>query len=84
MSHRLQILVDEDELAAIRAAAKRRHLNVSEYVRQTLREARDEEPARPVSKKLMVVREAAQYAYPTGSLEQLEAEIARGYLSEDL
>lgn len=79
MSHRLQILVEEDEFAAIRAAAKRRHLTVSEYVRQTLREARDEEPTRPVSKKLLVVREAAQHAYPTGSPEQIEAEITRGY-----
>lgn len=79
MSHRLQVLLDPDEIAAIRAAARRRRLTVSEYVRATLREARQEEPASGVSEKLMLVREAAAHAYPTADPEEMEAEIARGY-----
>jgi hypothetical protein len=39
-----QVLLDEDEIAEIHAAARRRHPTVSEYVRTTLREARLGEP----------------------------------------
>lgn len=83
MSHRLQILLDPDEVTAIRAAARRRRLTVSEYVRQTLREARAAEPSSGAAKKLLVVREAAGHAYPTADPESMEAEIQRGYLGSD-
>ena len=80
MSHRLQVLLDPDELAAIRAAARRRRQTVSEYVRQTLREARLDEPSSGQAAKLLAVREAAAHAYPTADPEAMEAEIVRGYL----
>ena len=80
MSHRLQILLEPDEVAAIRAAARRRRRTVSEYVRQTLREARRDEPSAESAHKLLVVREAAAHAYPTADPETMEAEIVRGYL----
>lgn len=80
MSHRLQVLLEPDELAAIRAAARRRRQTVSEYVRQTLREARLDEPSAGAGEKLLVVREAAAHAYPTADPEAMEAEIVRGYL----
>jgi len=73
------VLLDEEELAAVRVAARRRRLTVSEYVRFTLREARAAEPAAPVEGKLMAVREAAAHAYPVADMETLNAEIARGY-----
>ena len=82
MSHRLQVLLDLDELAAIRAVARRRRQTVSEYVRQTLREARLAEPSSGPAAKLLVVREAAAHAYPTADPEAMEAEIVRGYLEE--
>ena len=82
MSHRLQVLLGPDELAAIRAAARRRRQTVSEYVRQTLREARLDEPSSGAAAKLLVVREAAAHAYPTADPEAMEAEIVRGYLEE--
>jgi len=82
MSHRLQILLEPDEIAAVRAAARRRRLTVSEYVRQTLREARLGEPSTGTAQKLLVIREAAAHAYPTADPEAMEAEIARGYLEE--
>ena len=84
MSHRLQILLDPDEITAIRAAARRRRLTLSEYVRQTLREARVEEPSSGAAQKLLVVREAAAHAYPTADPEVMEAEIQRGYLGGDV
>jgi hypothetical protein len=82
MSHRLQVLLDEEEFAALRAAAERRRTTVSEYVRQTLREARSGEPSATIAEKLWVVREASAHAYPTGDPEAIEAEIAAGYLAD--
>jgi Arc/MetJ family transcription regulator len=40
---RLQVVMSEEEYAEIRAAAERRRLNVSEWVRAALRDARDQE-----------------------------------------
>lgn len=82
MSYRLQVLLEEDEFAEIRAAARRRGLTVSAYVRQALREARTAEPSTSAERKLLVVREAAGFSYPTGDPEDMEAEIARGYAAK--
>ena len=82
MSHRLQVLLDPDEVAAVRAAARRRRLTVSEYVRQTLREARAGEPSSGAAQKLLVVREAAAHTYPTADPEVMEAAIQRGYVGD--
>ncbi len=82
MSHRLQVLLDEDELAEIRAAARRRRLTVSEYVRQSLRDARTSEPGSSLERKLLVVREAASFGYPTADPEEMGAEIALGYAAD--
>jgi Arc/MetJ-type ribon-helix-helix transcriptional regulator len=81
MSHRLQVLLDENEIAAVRAAARRRRLTLSEYVRQALRDAR-EEPGAGTARKLTVVREASEHAYPTADPEAREREIVEGYLGE--
>jgi len=43
MSTRLQVVIDEAEMKEIQTAAERKRLNVSAWVRQTLRRARDEE-----------------------------------------
>ncbi|MBT8335017.1 MAG: antitoxin [Gemmatimonadetes bacterium] len=83
MSHRLQVLLDEEEFEAIRAAARRRRTTVSEYVRQTLREARSREPTVAPERKLSVIREAAAHAYPSADIEQMDAEIQSGYLGDE-
>ena len=82
MTHRLQVLLEDDEIAAVRAAARRRRLTISEYVRQTLREARDAEPGGSPERKLAVVQEAAAHAYPTADPEVMEEQITRGYLED--
>lgn len=82
MMHRLQVLLDPDEFAAIRAAARRRRQTVSEYVRVALREARAAEPGAEAAAKLLVVREAAAHAYPTADPEEMEDQIVRGYVEE--
>ncbi|HEX6314756.1 MAG TPA: hypothetical protein VFZ73_07850 [Gemmatimonadaceae bacterium] len=44
MSKRLQVLLEESELAEIRRAARLSRMTVAEWVRQALRRARREEP----------------------------------------
>lgn len=82
MSVRLQVLLNEEEMAALKAATKRQRTTVSEYVRRALREARRAEPSREVATKLKIVREAAEHAYPTADADVMEEEIARGYQDE--
>jgi hypothetical protein len=83
MSQRLQVLLDEAELEEIRQVAAQRRMTVSAWVRQTLREARSGISTVPVERKLMAVREAARHSYPTADIEQMNAEIERGYVGRD-
>lgn len=80
MSQRLQVLLDEAEFAEIRRIARRHRMTVAEWVRQSLRAARREEPAEEPRRKLAAVREAVRGAYPTAEIEVMLAEIERGYL----
>jgi hypothetical protein len=79
MSKRLQVLVDEEELEQIRQIARSQKMTVAEWVRQALRTMRRAEPSGDVKKKLEVVRAAARYDYPTGDIDQMLADIERGY-----
>jgi len=80
MSQRLQVLLDESELAEIRRAARRHKLTTAAWVRQALRAARRAEPGSDTKKKLEVVRAAARHRFPTADIDQMLAEIERGYL----
>jgi hypothetical protein len=79
MTKRLQVLLHESELAEIRRAARKRRVSVAEWVRSALRQARVTEAGRPAAEKLRAVRTATQHAFPTGPIEQMLAEIERGY-----
>ena len=79
MSIRLQVVMDEDELEAVRAAARERGVTVSEFVRETLREARRRVSAGDVDRKLEAIRAANRHAYPTADIDQMLGEIERGY-----
>ena len=80
MSHRLQVLLEEDEHRALKEAARRRGASMSEYVRAVLRESWAAEPSSTVEAKLAVVREAAGHTYPTAEPEEMEAQISSGVL----
>ncbi|MEY4856615.1 MULTISPECIES: antitoxin [Gemmatimonas] len=80
MTQRLQVLLEDDEFAEIRRVAQRERMTVAEWVRQALRAARQDAPAADPRRKLSVVREAAQGAYPVGSLPSMLTEIESGYL----
>ena len=78
MSTRLQVVVGEDELREIKAAARRRELTVSEWVRGVLREAREREPTGDKRDKLEAVRLACRHAFPTADIDEVLADIERG------
>ena len=83
MSTRLQVIMDDEELEEIRRVARRQRMTVSEWVRQALREQRRAEPVRDPERKLSVVREAAEHAYPTADIEEMLGEIESGYVEGD-
>ncbi|MCC6198248.1 MAG: antitoxin [Burkholderiales bacterium] len=79
MSKRLQVLLDDRELAEIRQSARRQQMTTAEWVRQALRAARRAEPRVAARKKLDVVRAAVRHEFPSGDIECMLEEIERGY-----
>ena len=79
MSIRLQVVMNQDELDAIRTAARERGMTVSEYVRETLREAGRKGASGDTERKLAAIRAADRHAYPTADIDQMLGEIERGY-----
>jgi len=82
MSKRLQVLFEDAELRDIQQTARRQKLTVAEWVRQTLRAARRHEPTGDRARKLQAVREATRHRFPAGPIEEMLAEIERGYLDD--
>lgn len=85
MSKRLQVVLDETELRRFRRAARRAGVTLSEWVRQTLRRAERDVSDGDVERKLAAIRRAASLSdpHPAPDIDQLNAEIEKGYL-EDL
>ncbi len=78
MTKRLQVLLDDEELAEIQAAARRGRTTVADWVRQALREARRGKPG-GIADKLEAVARAAQCHHPAPEIGQMLDEIERGY-----
>jgi hypothetical protein len=81
MSKRLQVIVDDAEYRDLQKAARRRGLTVSQWVREAIRSMRRLEPSTDAARKLSVVREAVRHTYPTADIDEMLAEIERGYSS---
>ena len=79
MSKRLQVILKDPEYREIQRAARSRRMSIAEWVRQALDLARRQEPAGGVSKKIEVIRAAAQHEYPVSDIDGVLAEIERGY-----
>lgn len=79
MSKRLQVLLDPDEWAELQEIARRHRTTVSEWVRRTLREAREREPRGDLDSKLRAIRAAARHEFPTADIERMLEEIERGH-----
>jgi hypothetical protein len=71
MSTYLQVLVEEQELADLEAAARRQEMTLSEWVRRALGIARRQEPGSPAPEKLAVIRAAVQHDFPTADIDQM-------------
>jgi hypothetical protein len=79
MSKRLQVLLDEPEWREVQRAARADRTTVAEWVRKALRAARRSSSSGNVDAKLAAIRTASLHQFPTGDIEQMNAEIARGY-----
>jgi len=75
----LQVLLDEAELREVQRAARRERLTTAEWVRRALRDARRSRPVAATGRKLQVVRLAGRHAFPAPDIDQMLAEIERGY-----
>lgn len=83
MTKRLQVLFDDAELRDIQRIAKRHGMTTAEWVRRSLRDARDAQARKDPASRLSVLRAAARHRFPTGSIEQMLSEIERGYSPGD-
>ena len=77
MTKRLQVLLDEEELTEIQGVARGQRLTVAEWVRQSLRRARHDQPG-ATDVKLRALAEAYRHSYPTGDIGALLDEIEAG------
>jgi hypothetical protein len=83
MSKRLQVVLEDGEMRAIRTIAKRRRMTVAEWVRQVLRSAWREEPTLNPRRKMEALHFSVRHTFPSGDIEQMLAEIERGYLADN-
>jgi hypothetical protein len=71
--------MSESELKGYERTARGKGMALSAWVRQTLRSARQSEPGSSPEKKLMAIRAAARHRFPAPDIDQMIAEIERGY-----
>lgn len=81
MAKRLQVILKDPEYREIQRAARSRHMSIAAWVRRALEFARRREPVGDAAKKLAVVRAAVRFEFPTADIEQMLAEVERGYLA---
>jgi hypothetical protein len=84
VTKRLQVLLDDDELATIQRLAKVRRTTTAEWVRGALRAAVEVETRPAAAVKLAALRRAAAHSYPIADIEVLLEETERGYLEPEL
>jgi hypothetical protein len=81
MTKRLQVLLDDNDFAALQQSAAARGLSVAEWVRQAIVAARRRESSADIDRKLDAIRAAVRHTGPTGPIERLTAEVERGYVA---
>jgi hypothetical protein len=80
MTKRLQVLLDDEELAEIQATARRHRQTTAAWVREALRTARSASEPADIERKLETIRVAARHQGPTADIDEMLAQIERGYL----
>jgi hypothetical protein len=82
MTKRLQVLFEDSELRQLQRLARQHRMTTAEWVRRSLRAARDAQTGADVGQKLAAVRQAAAHSFPAPDIESLLAEIERVYATE--
>lgn len=67
------------EIRGYERAARLKGMTLSEWARAALRKARDLDPVVSPDRKLAAIREAARHRFPAPDIDQMLAEIERGY-----
>lgn len=80
MAKRLQVILPDPDYREIQVMARSRRMSIAQWVRQALERARRHEPLGDVGKKLEVIRAAARNNFPTADIDDMLAEIEKGYL----
>ena len=83
MTRRLQVLLDDEELAEIQDLARRRHQTTAAWVREALRVARDTTTYPETGRKLRAIREAVAHEYPARDIVDMLHEIEHGFGGDD-
>ena len=83
MTKRLQVLFDDDELRELQRLARRHRMTTAEWVRRSLRAARDAEAGADIGQKLAAIRAGAAFGFPTADIATMLGEIERGYGAAD-
>lgn len=71
--------MEEEELEDLKAHARERGVTVSEYVRQTLREAGRHRARGGVDRKIASIRAALKHSFPAPDIDEMLEEIESGY-----
>ena len=79
MIRRVHVQLDDAELRQIQRLAKGRRMTTAAWVRASLRASVEAETRAGLPAKLEAIRRAATFEFPTGEINQLLAEIERGY-----
>ena len=82
MTKRLQVIFEDEELREFQRLAKRRRMTTAEWVRQSLRSARDADAGHDIGSKLAAIRAASAHAFPAGDIGHMLGEIERGYVPD--
>lgn len=75
----MQVLLDAEEWEQLQQIARRHHTTVSDWVRRTLRHAREREPGADLDTKVRAIRTAVHHEFPTADIEQMLEEIDRAH-----
>ncbi len=73
------MLLPDEEMIEIQRLAGQARLTVGEWVRRTLREAREQKPLHDPESKLRAIRRGSEFSFPTGDIDAMLSEIERGY-----
>ena len=79
MSKRLQVVMSEPEHRLLTRIARKKGIPLSEWVRTVLREASRSESLVVPARRLEAIRMAARHTFPAPDIDQMLAEIERGY-----